>query len=332
MKFIDEAIVDVKAGHGGKGCVSFRREKFVPRGGPDGGNGGDGGSVIFFATNRMSTLMDFYYKKKIQAKDGVKGMGARKDGKSAPDEIIPVPIGTVVIDLQTKTILADFTKEGQQEVIVKGGRGGKGNAFFVNSVRQAPQFAQDGEEGEHKTIKLELKLIADVALIGLPNAGKSTLISTISNAHPKIADYPFTTLSPVLGVVAYKDFDPFVVADLPGLIEGAHDGKGLGHKFLKHSERTRIFIHLVSVSPDEMVSPLDRYHLIQNELISYDKKFKKKKHLVLLSKSELVSLAEQKEIINSFREQGIDPLPFSSVTGMNKDRFLNQVIKMLQNT
>lgn len=328
MKFIDEALITIQAGDGGNGCVSFRREKFVPRGGPDGGNGGRGGSVMFIADSGMSTLMDFHYNKRFQAERGEHGMGSGMDGRGGVDLEIPVPVGTVVYDADTGDILADFVRPDQKEIIAKCGRGGRGNAFFTTSTRQAPKFAQEGEKGEVKNIRLELKLLADVGLIGLPNAGKSTFLSVVSNAHPKIADYPFTTLSPVLGVVKYEE-ESFVIADLPGLIEGAHDGKGMGDKFLKHCERTRVYLHLVSLSPDEILDPLTRYKTIEKELVSYDPDFKKKKKIVLLTKCELISEEDLAEVMKVFAKKKIKPLAISSVTGENVRKLLGEIVKLL---
>jgi GTP-binding protein len=330
MKFIDEAIIQVKAGHGGKGSVSFRREKFIPRGGPDGGNGGRGGDVIFKATHDMTTLMDFHYNKSFAAESGQNGMGKGMDGKAGVDLIVPVPVGTVLSDSDTHEILADFTFDGQTEIIAKAGRGGRGNAFFVSSTHQAPQYAQEGEPGEAHNVYLELKLLADVGLVGLPNAGKSTFLSVISRAKPKIANYPFTTLSPVLGVVTYKDVSPFVVADLPGLIEGAHKGKGMGDRFLKHTERTQLVLHLVSLSPDETVTPLKRYDLIEKELIAYNPAFKKRPRLVLLTKAELVDKKTIATALSRFKARKVPAFPISSVTRLNLDTVLAEVVKILK--
>lgn len=329
MKFIDEAKIEIRAGHGGRGCVSFRREKFIPRGGPDGGPGGKGGDVVFVADSSFSTLLDFRYKKIIEAQAGQNGMGSQCDGRASDDVVVPVPIGTVVFD-EDGNVICDFTKEGQREILAKGGRGGRGNMFFVTSTRQAPQFAQDGEEGEIKTIRLELKLLADVGLIGLPNAGKSTFISSVTEARPKIADYPFTTLSPCLGVAVYKDAKPFVIADLPGLIEGAHEGKGMGDKFLKHSERTRVILHLVSLSPDEQTPPLDRYRLIEKEIKSYYKgKKPKQETIVLLTKTDLVSEEEIGAAVQAFSKENILVIPISCVAHSNIDKVLIEVGKRL---
>ena len=248
MQFVDYVKIHVKAGDGGRGCVSFRREKYVPRGGPDGGDGGRGGHIIFRATDALNTLLDQTYHREYRAQRGQHGMGKKMHGKNGEDLIIPVPVGTILKDAETKDILIDLDRKGLQVVIAKGGRGGLGNSHFATSTRQAPRYAQPGEEGEEKWLILELKLLADVGLIGLPNAGKSTLLSVISSARPKIADYPFTTLTPVLGVVKLEDYRSFVVADIPGLIEGAHRGVGLGFQFLRHVERTSILLHLVDIS------------------------------------------------------------------------------------
>ena len=273
MRFIDEAKIKVSAGHGGPGCVSFRRETFAPRGGPDGGDGGEGGSISFQATRNLGTLQDFRFKRSYEAPNGQPGKGANKAGRDGESIVILVPVGTVLKDLATGGALVDLTEDGQTWIARKGGRGGKGNAHFVSSTFQAPKFAQPGEEGGERELQLELKLIADVAIVGFPNAGKSTLISRISAAKPKIADYPFTTLTPNLGVVTLPSLQSFVVADIPGLIEGAHAGEGLGIKFLKHIERTRVFLHLVDSTPllegyDEAGEEevIRRYHAIRNEM------------------------------------------------------------------
>ena len=248
MKFIDEVTITVLAGKGGSGCVSFRREKYVPRGGPDGGDGGEGGSVIFEASERKHSLLDFRYRNLFRAETGRNGSGQNKHGRGGEDLVVETPVGTALKDPATGEIFADLTEAGTKKVAAKGGRGGKGNAHFVSSTHRTPRFAQEGQPGEERELRLELKLIADVGLVGLPNAGKSTLISVISAARPKIADYPFTTLTPNLGVVQYDDAPPFVIADVPGLIEGAHHGAGLGVRFLKHIERTRVLVHVIDVS------------------------------------------------------------------------------------
>lgn len=342
MKFIDEAKIDVTAGHGGKGCVSFRREKYVPRGGPNGGNGGKGGDVIFVATHDLSTLMDFQYKRKIIAKDGEHGMGSDCDGHAADDVVVPVPVGTVVHDAESGDVLFDFIENGQKAVIAKGGRGGKGNLYFVSSTNQSPMHAQEGEDGEHKKIRLELKLLADVGLVGFPNAGKSTFLSSVSRAHPKIADYPFTTLSPCLGVVQYKDAKAFVIADLPGLIEGAHEGKGMGLEFLRHAERTRVLLHLVSLSPVETIDPVKRFDMIEKELKQYSKaemklhpeiKIKdlsKKKKIILLTQCDLVVEKELAAIVKDFKKHTKTKIiTISSATRKNLEEVLAELSKLL---
>lgn len=331
MKFIDTASITVRSGNGGKGCVSFRREKFVPRGGPNGGNGGKGADVYFEATHDMTTLLDFQYKKNFEAENGLHGQGSDKDGRAGVDLVIPVPMGTVIYDEENNSILADLTQHGERTLLAKGGRGGRGNTFFKTSTNQTPDKAQPGEEGELKKIRLELKLLADVGLVGLPNAGKSTFLSVISQARPKIANYPFTTLSPCLGVVQYKDVQPFVVADLPGLIEGAHEGKGMGDRFLKHCERTKVYLHLVSVSPEEMDAPLDRYKLIEKELLSYDPKFKKRKKMILLTKCELIQKDELEKIKKEFaRARQKNLFVISSVTGLGVQDVLKEITATLK--
>lgn len=329
MKFVDEAKVLVKGGDGGRGCVSFRREKYVPRGGPDGGNGGRGGHVIVLGDSNLSTLMDFRYMRHVRAKNGEHGMGKGMHGRAGEDTVIPVPLGTMIYDAVTKELIFDITKEGQQQTVAEGGRGGRGNMTFTSSIRQAPRFAKDGDPGEERTLILELKLMADVGLIGLPNAGKSTFLSVVSNAHPRIADYPFTTLSPVLGVVQSGDAPSFVIADLPGLIEGAHEGRGMGDQFLKHCERTRVYLHLISLSPDEADSPWDRYQKIGNELLSYDVRFREKKHLVLLTKSDLLVPQKIKKSEKEFKKNGVTAIAISSITRQNLDGVLKKVGMLL---
>lgn len=336
MKFIDEAKIYIRAGHGGPGCVSFRREAHVPLGGPDGGHGGRGGSVIFKATHNMSTLLDFRYQKKQIAKNGENGKGSLCDGRAGEDLIVPVPVGTVILDSDNGDLIADLNEDGKEVVAAKGGRGGKGNSYFVNSVRQAPKFAQDGEEGEEKNIQLELKLLADVCLVGFPNAGKSTFISTVSKAKPKVANYPFTTLEPCLGVVKHKDAESFVIADLPGLIEGAHEGKGMGDQFLKHAERTKVILHLVSLSPIEVEDPLARYESIQKEVDLYYKKrhpddADQRKVIVLLTQIDLLEKDDVALWVEQFKEIVKHPVyAVSSATRENVEIVLNHLIKWLK--
>ncbi|MBI4849302.1 MAG: GTPase ObgE [Nitrospirae bacterium] len=276
MQFIDQVKVYVKAGDGGRGCISFRREKYVPKGGPNGGDGGRGGHIIFKAVSNLNTLLDLKYQQQYRAERGEHGMGKDMHGKNGKDLTIPVPPGTLIKDADTGEILSDLTIEGQEFFAAKAGRGGLGNAHFKTATRQAPMFAQPGEPGEEKNLVLELKLLADVGLIGLPNAGKSTLISALSAARPKVADYPFTTLIPVLGVVKHEDFRSFVIADIPGLIEGAHKGAGLGFQFLRHVERTSILLHLVDISEMAEGDPVENFEKINKELELYSPELMKK--------------------------------------------------------
>lgn len=318
--FIDFAKITVRSGKGGNGAVAFRREKYVPKGGPAGGNGGDGGSVYLVADRNINTLLDFKYKKIFVAENGEQGGSSLKDGKSGKDIYIKVPVGTVVKLEDTEEILFDLSYDGQVELVAKGGKGGKGNANFATPTRQAPRFAEEGKLGEEKKLILELKLIADVGLVGFPNAGKSTLISRISAAKPKIADYPFTTLEPVLGIVNFKDFHSFTVADIPGIIEGAHQGKGLGIQFLRHIERTRILLFLIDITSKDYKKD---FKVLYNELKEYSPKLLEKKILVSFSKADLI---EEKEIkkLSKIKFKGIEkpPIVFSSVSGYGIDKLL----------
>ncbi len=288
MKFVDEVKVRVRAGNGGHGCVSFRREKYVPYGGPDGGDGGKGGDIVFEAVTRKHTLLDLRYRHLFQARNGKHGSGQNRHGKGGEDLVLQVPVGTVVKDLDSGEVIADLDEADRKWVAARGGAGGKGNARFVSSTRQVPRIAEDGGEGEYRELLLELKLLADVGLVGLPNAGKSTLIAAVSAARPKIADYPFTTLVPNLGVVQYADAPPFVVADIPGIIEGAHLGAGLGIKFLRHIERTRILVHLIDAAQLPREDVLQPYRRIENELVSYSPQMSDKARIIVLNKVDLV--------------------------------------------
>ena len=284
--FVDEVTVEVSAGDGGNGAVAFRKEKYVPRGGPNGGDGGRGGDVILEADSNMSTLLDFRYQRKYDAPRGIHGIGRDMHGKDAIDLVLKVPLGTVATDVNTEQVLADLTRHGQTAIIARGGQGGKGNAHFASSVQQAPKFAENGEPGEAHTVRLELKLLADVGLIGYPNVGKSTLIAAISAARPKIADYPFTTLVPNLGVVRVDAERTFVVADIPGLIEGASEGIGLGHQFLRHVERTRLLVHVIDVSGATGRDPLDDYAIINRELTAYSELLAGLPQVIALNKTD----------------------------------------------
>jgi len=284
-RFVDRVKIYVKAGDGGPGCVSFRREKYVPRGGPDGGDGGDGGDVILLADPQLLTLYDFYHQVHFRAENGRPGQGKKMKGRDGEDLILRVPVGTVVMDAETGEVLGDLTEPYQTLIVARGGKGGRGNAHFATPTRQAPRFAEPGKPGEERWLILELKLIADVGLVGLPNAGKSTLLSRISAARPKIADYPFTTLEPNLGVVKLPDGETFVVADLPGLIEGAHKGVGLGHEFLRHVERTRVLLFVLSVDREDLYAD---YQTLKKELKLYNPTLLQKDYLIAINKIDLL--------------------------------------------
>lgn len=310
--FIDYVEIEIASGKGGDGAVTFRREKYVPKGGPSGGNGGKGGDIIFEAHHNFSTLLDFRYKRHYKASKGDNGASALKDGKNGEDIIVKVPVGTIVKDAETKKVLFDLDTDGKKTIVAKGGKGGKGNSNFATPTNQTPRFAEPGKPGEEKKIILELKLIADIGLVGFPNAGKSTLISTISSAKPKIADYPFTTLEPNLGIVRYKDYQSFTVADIPGIIEGAHEGKGLGHKFLRHIERTKVILFLIDVTSDNYQRD---YNILLNELKSYSPKLAEKKKVISLSKIDLVDSEQLKKTAKKkIRNTDSSLLLFSSAT------------------
>ncbi len=328
MKFIDEAIVTAQSGDGGRGCVSFRREKFIPKGGPDGGDGGKGGDIVFKAVPGKRTLYRFRYTRHLKAKNGMPGQGKRKSGKNGGDLVVEIPPGTVVSDSESGQIIKDFTQNDESFVILQGGRGGQGNTRFKSATHRAPRFAQTGEPGQTRTLQLELKLLADVGIIGLPNAGKSTLISRISSARPKIADYPFTTLTPNLGVVKTGWGEPFVVADIPGLIEGAHTGSGLGTRFLRHVERTRILVHLVDVAAIDMDAPLSTYETINSELRQYDKKLAQKPQIVVLSKMD----SQDAEKAAALFQQALNirkVLRISAVTGRGIEPLLMEIQRVM---
>ena len=319
--FVDYALIEVSSGKGGDGAVTFRREKYVPKGGPSGGDGGNGGNVIIKASTNLHTLLDFRYKKKYIADNGDSGGNSLKDGKSGQDVIIHVPVGTIVKDAETEELLYDLDADGKEVIIAKGGKGGRGNSKFATPTNQTPRFAEDGKPGEHKKVILELKLIADVGLVGFPNSGKSTLISKISAAKPKIADYPFTTLKPNLGIVKYKDFQSFTIADIPGIIEGASEGKGLGHQFLRHIERTRIILFLIDINSENYQND---FNILMNELKIYSPKLIQKKMFLSLSKADLVDPERLKEV-SRFKFKGIKdkPLIFSSISGFGLDRMMD---------
>jgi GTP-binding protein len=333
MKFVDEAKIFVKGGHGGAGCVSFRREKFVPKGGPDGGDGGKGGDVIFRASKSHHTLLDLKYQQHQVAKNGGHGSGNNRTGRSAVDLEVIVPPGTVVKDYETGEILADLSELGQTFIVAKGGIGGKGNAHFKTSTHQTPRFAQEGMDGEERWLKMELKLLADVGLVGFPNAGKSTFISLVSAARPKIADYPFTTLTPHLGVVKYADAPSFVVADIPGLIAGAHEGLGMGIQFLRHVERTALLVHLIDISQDPHTNAWKNFTAINKELESYNPQLLAKAQMACLNKIDLPAVREKvKKSVAQFQKKGIILHPFSAATGEGLQDILGKIVTLLNNT
>jgi GTP-binding protein len=325
--FVDEVDIHVSAGDGGKGCLSFRREKYVPRGGPDGGDGGAGGSVYIVATPRKNTLVDFRFHPEFDARRGQHGMGANKTGQEGDDLEIEVPIGTLVYEKHPETnelaLIADLAETGQRILVAKGGRGGMGNARFATSTNRAPRKTQPGEPGEERLLRLQLKLLADVGLVGFPNAGKSTLIARISAARPKIADYPFTTLTPNLGVVTLSDDRSFVVADVPGLIEGAHEGHGLGHQFLRHIERTKVLIHLVDVSGASGRDPVQDFDTIVEELRRFDPKVAAKPQLVAANKVDALDEPDRlKALERHVKRKKVPFFAVSGVTGEGVDTLL----------
>ncbi|HUK17142.1 MAG TPA: GTPase ObgE [Bryobacteraceae bacterium] len=316
MQFLDEARILVKAGDGGNGCLAFRREKYVPRGGPSGGDGGRGGDVYLVATEHQNTLLQFSYNPEHKAERGRHGEGSNKTGADGRSIELDLPVGTVVYDEATGERLVDLTEPGQRFLVARGGRGGRGNARFATSTHQAPTEHEPGRAGEERRLRLELKLLADVGLVGFPNAGKSTLISRISAARPKIADYPFTTLEPILGVVQLPDYRSFVVADIPGLIEGAHLGAGLGIQFLRHIERTRLLVHLVDVSEASGRDPVHDFETIMAELASFSQELAQKPMIVAASKMDVAQDPARVEALRHFaRERGLEFFEISSATG-----------------
>lgn len=325
--FVDEAVVELFAGDGGNGCKAFRREKCVPLGGPFGGNGGKGSDIIFKVDTGLNTLVDFKYKRKIKGDRGENGLGKGKHGAGAEDVIVPVPLGTVITDEETGLILADLTKPDEEVVVASGGRGGRGNIAFATRTNPAPDFAENGEPGEYRKVKLELKLIADVGLVGMPSVGKSTFISKVSASKPKIADYPFTTLKPNLGVVRTSDGRSFVLADLPGLIEGASLGHGLGIQFLKHIERTRVIVHIVDMSGYSGRNPYEDYEIINNELKSFSDKLLNKKQIVVANKMDMLGAKENLEEFKS--KVDVPVYEMSAVTGEGVNEILLKVADML---
>jgi GTP-binding protein len=327
--FIDQARVFVKGGDGGNGVVAFRREKYVPMGGPSGGDGGRGGNVVFIADEGMSTLMDFRYNRHFKAARGVHGQGKNMHGARAEDLVVRVPAGTVIKDEETEQVIGDLVSPGQEVVVARGGRGGKGNARFATSINKAPSFAENGEPGEERWIRLELKLLADVGLVGFPNAGKSTLISRISAARPKIADYPFTTLTPNLGVVETREHDSFVVADIPGIIEGAHEGAGLGHDFLRHIERTRVIMFVLDAAQTDDRDVVEDFRILKRELELHNPDLAQRPYMIVANKMD-VPQAEENVGRLSQSLPGENLFRISAVTGDGIDALLNQAYELLQ--
>lgn len=316
MNFVDQVKIEVKSGDGGRGCVSFRREKFVAKGGPDGGDGGKGGDVYFVVDDALSTLLDFRYLRHYKAKNGAPGLGKNMHGKNGESLELRVPPGTLVYDDETDELLGDLTVPGDRIPLLKGGQGGRGNARFCTSTNRAPRHAQPGIPGESRTLRLELKLLADVGLVGLPNSGKSTLISAVSAARPKVADYPFTTLVPNLGVVKYGGYKSLVMADIPGLIQGASEGHGLGTRFLRHVERTDFFLHLVDLSSMQDGNALDNFQLINTELQRYDAALAEKPQMVVLTKIDITEVRPEAEVLQAhFESLGYPTFLVSAVTG-----------------
>jgi len=332
MAFIDEAKFFVKGGDGGNGCVSFRREKYVPKGGPDGGDGGDGGDVIIVAVKRLGSLIDFKYRSHFLAERGQHGMGKKKHGRNGADCFVNVPVGSLIRDAETDDLIADLIEDGQNIVVAKGGQGGRGNSHFASSTNRAPRIAGKGKPGEERWLRIELKILADVGLVGLPNAGKSTLLSKLSSARPKIAAYPFTTLEPHLGVLQVKHHAPHIIADIPGLIAGAHQGAGLGHRFLKHIERTKIILHILDASKpiDEVLADQET---IENELAKFNETLLKRRKVILLNKIDILEDAGQlKKIEDIFIQKNIAVMAISALTGSGIQTLKEYLVRTLEST
>jgi GTP-binding protein len=327
--FVDEGRIQVKAGDGGRGCISFRREAYVPRGGPDGGDGGDGGSVSFVASRSYRTLSDQKYQRQYRAENGAHGRGKTMHGRRGADLIIPVPLGTVVVDAETGVLIADLIHDGEQVLVARGGKGGRGNARFATAVRQAPRIAQPGQQGEQRLLDLTLKLLADVGLVGLPNAGKSALLCRISAAHSKVADYPFTTLTPHLGTIEIDPLGAMVVADIPGLIKGAAAGAGLGVRFLRHVERTRLLVHVIDVS-DDARDPLDALSVVEAELEAYNPALLRRPRVIAANKIDLPHATYLPALRALCAERAIPLFPMSAVTGEGVEALVRYLAEQLQ--
>lgn len=331
--FIDIADISIKAGKGGDGIVSWRREKFEPSGGPYGGDGGRGGSVILETDEGIRTLMDFRYKRNYRAENGEDGRTKKQFGKDGKDLILKVPVGTLVKDGETDRVIVDLREKGQSHIIAKGGKGGRGNAKFATPTRQAPGFAEPGTRGEERKIKLELKLLADVGLIGFPNVGKSTILSVMSAAKPKIANYHFTTLKPNLGFVRVEEGKSYVMADIPGLIEGASEGVGLGHEFLRHIERTRVLVHVIDASGSEGRMPVEDFKIINEELFKYNEKLKDKPQIIVANKMDMPDAETGLKLIEeSFKDLDFEIIPISAITHQGVDRLKYSILRLLEET
>jgi GTP-binding protein len=326
--FVDEATIVVRGGRGGDGCVNFRREKYVPKGGPDGGDGGNGGSVILLADRNLNTLVDLSHVPEFRAGNGKPGTGKKFHGKSGADVIIRVPVGTLLRHSETGDVMRDLVKHGDRLVLAQGGKGGRGNTRFATSTNRAPRQHEEGTDGEVRKVYLELKLLADVGLVGMPNAGKSTLLSRVSKARPKIAAYPFTTISPYLGIVKAGEYESFVMADIPGLIEGAHEGAGLGDEFLRHIERTRIIVHILDIVPSSGPEPYKAYRIIRKELSEYSQLLAEKKEIVVANKMDLPDAEENLERLRG--KVDVEVIGISAVTGKGIKDLISKILAMLK--
>lgn len=326
MSFIDEANFFVKAGDGGNGCVSFRREKFVPKGGPNGGDGGHGGSVLIVASDKLSSLIDFRYRSHFKADRGMNGQGKDMHGRKGKDCVMTVPAGSILKDSETEEILSDLLEDGDTFLAAKGGTGGMGNCHFASGSNRTPRFATKGKPGEEKWLKVELKLIADIGLVGIPNAGKSTLLSRLSSANPKVASYPFTTLEPQLGVLHFKFEEPCIIADIPGLVEGASEGVGLGHTFLRHIERTKILLHILDVSQESAIAD---FKTINNELSKYKEELLRRKHLVVLNKCDLIDEKRLTSFKKYFTRNNVQVIAVSALKSTNIEKLKKGISELL---
>jgi GTP-binding protein len=333
MGFVDEAVISVQSGDGGRGCVSFRREKYIPKGGPDGGDGGNGGNAIIRATKRLHTLTDYSLRKHFKAQHGRPGRGKGQTGKDGKDIILEVPLGTIIYDQESGELLADLIQEDQEIFVIPGGKGGKGNQHFATPTNRAPRTAQPGLPGQKRTIRLSLKYLADIGLIGLPNAGKSTLLSRLTNARPRIDSYPFTTLVPNLGVLVLDDERALTMADIPGLIDGASEGRGLGHRFLRHIERTRLLLHLIDITYVPVHDLLEDFFSLKNEMEKFDPSLIQKEQMVLINKIDIRSPEHRKieSIITALDEMGVDAVPISALTGEGLDEVKQVLARKFHN-